>query len=64
MPFTAAPSNSTHANFSDNFNTTTVQVQSAGYEKLNDTQTSFNTKIYYGPGIARTPKVITFKNQS
>jgi hypothetical protein len=63
MPFTSAPATNTHASLSDGFSTQTVQIQSVGYEKLSDTQTSFNTKIYYGPGISRTPKVITFKNQ-
>lgn len=42
---------------------TTTTISTTGYEKFADNQPEHSTKINTGPGVVRTPKVITFKKE-
>ena len=64
MAFVAAPTN-TYVSVADNqISYDTVNFMETGYQKFADAQSIYDTKVYYGPGVQRTHKVITFKNQT
>lgn len=62
MPFVSAPTD-TFVAFEGYITATTTTISTTGYEKFADNQPQHSTKVNTGPGVVRTPKVITFKKE-